>query len=260
MEALNLNPDPRLQTAPERTALDYGVAVAKVGSIVFPFLGSGVALFDLITAPIRNRRFTDWCEDLRLHLNEVSRRVAALTPETLVANEAFISAFAQATQAALRTHQKEKLEALRNAVLNTALNRVPDDNRRAVFLSLIDRLAPVHMDMLNGFLRSAIPRPGAEDYNYNAWEWKHRNDAKQNPGFDRDSSFLTLWVRDSVPTLANESEYFLRMLIGDLYGAGLTTIGPSDRQVPSSFQQLVTPVGTEFLEFIAAPDLQGTHG
>src|SRR5438876_2740538 len=83
MEKLNINPDPRLEPAPERTGFDYGVSVAKAGTIVFPFLGAGVTLFDLITTPLRTKRLSDWLEQLRLRINELSQKVATLTPVRL---------------------------------------------------------------------------------------------------------------------------------------------------------------------------------
>ncbi|MDQ2839906.1 MAG: hypothetical protein M3Y72_02470 [Acidobacteriota bacterium] len=96
-----------LEPAPESTAFDHALAVAKVGALAFPFLGSGIALFDLIAAPLRGKRITDWCEQLRLRLNNLSDEVKGLTPEKLADNEEFISAFAHAAQAATRTHQEE---------------------------------------------------------------------------------------------------------------------------------------------------------
>ncbi len=52
---------------------------------------------------------SEWGEALRLRLNELSQKVAGLTPEALAASDPFISAFAQATQAALKTHHAEKM-------------------------------------------------------------------------------------------------------------------------------------------------------
>ena len=151
MEKLNLNPDPRLEPAPERTGFDYGVAVAKAGTIAFPFLGLGVTLFDLITTPLRGKRLSDWLEELRLRVNELSQRVASLTPARLAQDEAFNSAFAQAAQAVLRTHQREKLDALRNAVLNVALGKDSNADRQTQFLALVDRFTAAHLTLLRFF-------------------------------------------------------------------------------------------------------------
>jgi hypothetical protein len=151
MAILNLEPDSRLEPAPDRTAFDYGLAVAKVGALAFPFLGAGVTLFDLVTAPSRGKRLNDWCEELRLRLNEVSRKVDTLTPESLATNDTFVSAFAQATQAAVRSHQTDKLEALRNAVINVAIGNAPPEDLQMIFLNLVDSFTPTHLHVLGFF-------------------------------------------------------------------------------------------------------------
>jgi hypothetical protein len=51
-----------------------------------------------------------------------------LTPERLATNEAFVTVTMQASQGAIRNHQQAKLEALRNAVLNSALPNPPQED------------------------------------------------------------------------------------------------------------------------------------
>src|ERR1700746_1500548 len=116
----------RLDPPPEDTAFDFAIQAAKVLAIVFPFFGAGVTLFDVVTGPARTKRLHDWCEWFRLRFNDIAEKVEDFTPEALAKNDAFISAFAQATQAALKTHQPEKIDALRNAVLNVALGYEPN--------------------------------------------------------------------------------------------------------------------------------------
>jgi hypothetical protein len=48
------------------------------------------------------------------------RRIDKLTPEALSKDEVFVSALAQATQAAMRTHEPEKREALKNGIVHVA--------------------------------------------------------------------------------------------------------------------------------------------
>jgi hypothetical protein len=152
MEKLNINLDTRLiEPAPERTGFDYGVSVAKAGTLVFPFLGAGVTLFELITTPLRTKRLSDWLEQLRLQINELSQIVATLTPAGLAEDEAFNAAFFQAAQAVLRTHQKEKLDALRNAVVNVALGQETNADRQAQFLAFADRFTAAHLTLLRFF-------------------------------------------------------------------------------------------------------------
>jgi hypothetical protein len=152
MEKLSLNPDhinsDRIQPAPETTAFDYAIEVAKLGTLAFPFLGTGVALFTAITGPLRGKRLNEWLEQLRLQLNELSQKVAGLTPERLASDEAFNSAFAHAAQAASRAHQEQKLEALRNAILNVAVGKAPSDDLQLVFLNFVDSFSPTHLQIL----------------------------------------------------------------------------------------------------------------
>jgi len=143
MDQLKINPDSCLEPAPERTAFDDAVDVAKAVTLAFPFFGAGVTLFDLLTAPLRGKRMQDWCEELRLSLNDLSQTVNGLTPERLAQDNAFVSAFAHASQAAMRNHQTEKLGALRNAVLNVAMGNAPAADVQQFFLALVDSFTPV---------------------------------------------------------------------------------------------------------------------
>jgi hypothetical protein len=52
------------------------------------------------------------------------------------------------TRAIDHTHQEEKLAALRNAVLNSALPGAPDADMQAILLGLVDRLTSSHLRFL----------------------------------------------------------------------------------------------------------------
>jgi len=71
--------------------------------------------------------------------------------ESLGENAAFVTTALQATQIALRTHQEEKLEALRNAVVNSASDRSLDDDTRSIFLTFVDAFTPTHLRILKYF-------------------------------------------------------------------------------------------------------------
>jgi hypothetical protein len=53
--------------------------------------------------------------------------------EDLQHNESFITTVMQATQMAVRNHEQEKLGALRNAIVNSALPHAPDDSLQQMF-------------------------------------------------------------------------------------------------------------------------------
>jgi hypothetical protein len=255
-----LNPNRSLEPAPGKTALDYGLAVAKVAGIAFPFFGAGITLVDLVTAPLRGKRFSDWCEEIRLLLNDLSRKVNGLTPEKLAQDEAFFSAFAQATQAALRTHQKAKLDALRNAVLNVALGKETEANRQGQFLALVDRFTGAHLTILRFFQdpaghfeRRGIPVPATP----------------------AGTNFLANeMVFTAMPELREElkspcedhgaaSRQMIELLLNDLVSTKLLTLTRQNdawiiprftaQPTPYPVNPAVTHLGDDFLTFITEP-------
>jgi len=222
MNPLKLSPDPRLEPAPTRSGFDYGLAIAQVGALAFPFLGAGVKLFDVVTAPLRGKRMSDWCEELRLRLNELSQRVEGLTPEALAASDPFVSAFAEATQAALKTHQAEKLEALRNAVLNVAIGSAPSEDLQRMFLSLVDSFTPTHLAVLRDFATKGQP---------NRLQFRKQRDLTDQIVSDlRDRGLL----RDTRPLAAREMDSPEALVM---------------------YEWEVTNFGRQFLEFIKSPQV-----
>jgi len=105
----------------------------------------------VVLAPAVARRRDEWFKELADALDEVERKVEGFKVGNLQHNEIFVSAVIQATRTALGTHQQEKLTALRNAVLNTALNKILDDDKQVVFWSLIEVLSGTHLVLLDLF-------------------------------------------------------------------------------------------------------------
>lgn len=68
-----------------------------------------------------------------------------------------------AVQAAVRTHSKEKHEALTNAVLNSAISKTPDENRQAMFIRLCDELTETHIHLLKFFDSGLSPSIDLDD-------------------------------------------------------------------------------------------------
>lgn len=64
-----------------------------------------------------------------------------------------------ATQIALRSHQTEKLNALRNAIVNVAKGSAPDEVLQNVFLNFVDSFTEMHLKILKVF-QSPTPPSG----------------------------------------------------------------------------------------------------
>jgi hypothetical protein len=105
----------------------------------------------LVLVPPMGKRRDEWLQSMHDRLRQLEGRMAGFRVEALVNNEAFISAALQASQAAIRTHERQKLEALRNAVVNVAAGRSPDADTTTFFLTLVDALSVTHLELLRYF-------------------------------------------------------------------------------------------------------------
>jgi len=144
---------------PQPQTGDYVHGIVRAGLSAIPGIGSPAAeIFALILAPPLTKRRDEWLQDLYADLKKLEERVGGFKIENLVENEAFISATLQASQIAIRTHQEEKRQALRNALINIVLGRSLDEETQLFFLGLIDAFTVTHLEILRLFSdRSAFP-------------------------------------------------------------------------------------------------------
>lgn len=143
---------------PVRSAGDIAHAVAKAGLSAVPVVGGPAAeLFQLLMQPPLEKRREEWMCQVGERLYDLENK--GLDLSALQQNQQFISAVMQASQTALRTHQKEKLEALRNAVLNVARGQAPDETVQHLLLSFVDELSEMHLRILKVF-SAPVPPPG----------------------------------------------------------------------------------------------------
>lgn len=127
---------------------------ARAALSAIPFVGgAAVELFNRVLAPPIQRRRDAW-------LNVLAERIAKMEQEgrinvkELQNNDEFVSTVMQASQVAIRNHQQEKLDALRNAVLNTAIGQSPNDSKREMFLGFVDTFTVHHLRILKAIATS----------------------------------------------------------------------------------------------------------
>jgi hypothetical protein len=126
--------------------------------------GSITEILSLVLAPAVSRRRDAWLKELADALDELERKVDGFRAENLAHHEAFVSATIQAIRAAIGTHQREKLDALRNAVLNVALSKTVDEEKQIFFLNLIETISVTHLEILWLFANPAtFPAPRREE-------------------------------------------------------------------------------------------------
>lgn len=152
-----------------KSAGDIAHEVGKAIVSAIPTAGGPLQVIfeNVFSAPLEKRKQA-WLEKLADILTEVQNRVEGLTPEALARNEVFITVAMQASQAAIRNHQQVKLEALRNAVLNSALPNPPQEDEQMIFLRLIDHLTSWHLRVL-ALLDNPIEWMGRNGIHYPGW-------------------------------------------------------------------------------------------
>jgi hypothetical protein len=141
---------------PTTSAGDVAYAIAKASVSSVPIVGSAATeLFALLVqAPIEKRR-NAWMQSVAERLMELES--AGLDLASLRDNEEFTSLLLHASQVALRTHSRLKLDALRSVISKAALEAHPDETMTSLCLGLIDELTPLHIRMLA--VLSAPPLP-----------------------------------------------------------------------------------------------------
>ena len=228
--------------SPDTTGKDRTLGLAKAALSAVPVLGGPAAeLLDLVVRPEIERRRTEWLDQLAEQLAAIEERLEGFHVSALANDPEFISTLLQASAAALREHEAEKLEALRNAVLNAALEAGPTEDERALFISWVDQLTPWHLRLLR-FL-----------------------DDKEGVAHARDKLPFPNWVSGGVSTVL-ELVYpelvgrraFYDLLVTDLKSRGLIVI--SSLHVTGTVDgymlaRQTSDLGQRFLSFVTTPPI-----
>lgn len=140
---------------PKEDLGDYAHTLTKGVLGAIPFAGSIASeAFGLIVTPPLKKRMDQWLENLYNDIEKLKENSDAYKPENLSKNEQFISTITGAAQIAIKTHNEEKLAALKNATVNSITK--PDENfEQPLFLNLIDTLTPLHIKALKRCYKSS---------------------------------------------------------------------------------------------------------
>jgi hypothetical protein len=192
-------------------------------------------------SPIDKRR-DNLLQSVYEGLEKLKQKYQDITPESLAKNDVFVTVLLNAISVAIRNHQKEKVEALRNAILNTAIRIDIDENMQMILLRYIDILTPLHLKMLallenpKGYMEK-VGRPFPSDII---------------------STGLDAMIQHAIPELHRKRED-VRIVFQDLYNNGLINTSPNSlggtMSVSDSgiFAQRTTDMARVFLRFISAP-------
>lgn len=226
-----------LKTKPKASAGDAAHTIVKAGLSVIPYIGGPAAeIFSAIVTPPLAKRRDEWIESIANGLLELEKKVDGFKLENLSQNEIFITIVMHASQMAIRNHQKEKLEALRNAVLNAALPNAPEEDIQLMFLNFVDSFTQWHLRILN-FLND--PK---------AWGQKH-SIQYQNYSLGSQATIL----EDTFPDMRGRRDFY-DQIVKDLNNRGL--IVPESLHIGVSsagmFASSTTDMGRQFIKFITS--------
>lgn len=137
---------------PKAGVLDTVHTGAKVVLSLIPGVGGLAAegFSALITPPIEKRR-DQWIESIGNRLRELEDKFESFSIQELSENELFISVLILASKVVISNHQEEKINSLRNAVLNAACSKSIDDDKQLIFIKFIDDFTVRHIKTLNFF-------------------------------------------------------------------------------------------------------------
>jgi hypothetical protein len=195
--------------------------LARAGVSSLPLVGgAALELFNAVVVPPIERRRDQWMASVAETLNELQDKYDLL-PETFARNEVFISVLLNASQIAIRTHERVKFEALRNAIKSAALDLSADGAREHMYLRFVDDLSAPQLNLLLVAKRS-VSEP-----------WGRGADAKVL-GMDE----------------GDEETHVLAMeMLNDLVRRGLADVERSGKEL-MSVTFVRTELGGAFAEFI----------
>jgi hypothetical protein len=212
------------------------VVEAALGSV--PMAGNALAVTFVTALGWRlEQRRDEWFTQLAKGLEELRQRVDGLDLEALVGDDRFTDAVVSATRTVEHTHQAEKIEALRNAVLNSVVPGAPDADTQAIFLNLVDRFTSSHLRLLT--LWDDPP----------AWFESHGLPGPTSSG----SRALT--AEAALPEARGRRDFIL-LIASELKTAGLLAADLAGMVSPQGMmQRLTTDFGRQFVRFISPPRL-----
>ena len=198
--------------------------------------------FALLVVPPATKRRDEFLFSVEKDLRAIEAKVEGFNIEALFQNELFITTLLQAIQIAIRSHQQEKLEALRNAVMNTALATEPKEDMQLMFLNWIDTLTSWHIRILR-----LLHSKEFQEYQQS----QLNSGSRANNLFELIKRYNEQYINDNT----NASHYFFEQVYQDLLNKKLINNqfqgGGFSSGLPFSPQ--ITEMGQFFFAFIESP-------
>ena len=229
--------DDKLPEYPKRDDRELGYSVTRgtLGSVP----GLGPALQELLNlavlSPLQKRR-DEWFRVIGEALHDLQERLKGFDPSDMANNEEFLSIVHHTTDVAMRSHQAEKLEILRNVVMNAAAGLKLDDVLRGQFMAHVERFSPAHIRVLQ-----VLQNPSS-------WQG-----VKDEQIADKVMGGLAQTIEAAIPEFKGQKA-LLENIVRELELAGLAKAGLNVTMTGRGMiEKRTTPVGDDFLTFVSAP-------
>jgi hypothetical protein len=143
---------------PKTAAIEAVVSALQAGAGLIPFVGSPIAAaVGFGGLRIIEKRQTVFFEAVVHGLDDVQLQVTEF-------RESFWTILFHAAEIARRTHEQEKIEALKNAVVHAALPDAPDDVEQHIFVNMVGDFTTLHVRVLNFIVYPQMFGMNVEDY------------------------------------------------------------------------------------------------
>lgn len=210
-------------------------SLVKGGLGTIPVIGSLAAeVFGLIVTPPLEKRRAEWMNEVAQKLKDLEIK-QQINFEELQQNDQFIDVVLQATTYALKTSEKEKIEAFQNAIMNTAVGEAPNETISQIFLNQLDSFTIWHIVILK-----FIDDP-------KLWFQKAN---RTPPNFIAGS--LSNVIFDAFPELKQQND-MVNIIWNDLRTAGLHSTGDLNTIMSGGgmLSGRTTSLGKKFLKYIS---------
>jgi hypothetical protein len=247
----------RTRITVQRRTRGYGTMIDEVGNppekgkvskLVEPAVEAALSVVPVAGGPLAvlwkqfagaayEKRRQAWSEEVSSAINDLLLRVHDLDAQLLGNNDRFLDALAYATATAVTTGQQEKIDALRNAVLNSALPSSISADRQAIFLHYIRDFTASHLKLLK-----LLADPPA---------WFEASD-RDWPNLY--AGGLGSIIEAGIPEFIGQRDLY-DQLGSDLAAAGMTNTGGFHTTMTASGLTAgrLTETGKAFLSFITEP-------
>lgn len=226
----------RSERYPEPDEADVAHATARALLSTLPVIGGPAAeLFSQVITPALSRRRDEWLKDLADAVDRLEAARGNFKVENLVSDERFLSAVIQTTRSAIATHEPDKREMLRNALLNSVASPSSIEGIEDLFFALIDSFSVSHIKVLEFIWK------GVATLN-EAGKWNPMDPYRYH---DYRSA-----IGEVYPELKGQ-DGLISCLMADLRSKGLSTVVGPDDVFPKSSG--ITNMGIQFLNFILEP-------